>query len=435
MKIAVVGTGYVGLVTGCCFADLGNEVTCVDVNHKKVEELRKGVIPIYEPGLEEIIKRNRNQRLTFTTDLKKAVETSELIFIAVNTPQGKNGDVDITNVKAVAKGIARHLNGYKIIINKSTVPIGMGDIVTQIIQKHGPKNASFDVVSNPEFLREGSAVTDLLKPERVVIGASRLSAAKKVSEIYEPLHRPILITDLKSAEMIKYASNAFLAMKISFANEIANLCDKAGADIVQVVKGMSYDTRIGGQFLNAGLGFGGSCFPKDVAGLVQIGKKNGYKFRLLPEVLEINQDQRKEFLKKVYRAVGSVKGKTLAVWGLAFKPNTDDMREAPSLTIIPALTAKGAKVRVYDPVAMPAAKPYFKKVTYCKDPYEAAKGADAVLLLTEWNEFVQVDFQKLKKTVRRPIVVDGRNVYDPVHMAELGFVHHGMGRGSKTVLL
>jgi UDPglucose 6-dehydrogenase len=433
MRITVVGTGYVGLVTGCCFADLGNVVTCVDVNRKKVQELKKGVIPIYEPGLEEIVKRNRNKRLFFTTDLAKAVQSSDFIFIAVNTPPGKNGEVDITHVQEAAKGIARNLNGYKIIINKSTVPIGMGDIVTQIIQKNSSKKFSFDVVSNPEFLREGSAVTDLFKPERIVIGATSRSAAHKVAEIYKPLYRPIVITDLKSAEMIKYASNAFLATKISFINEIANLCDQVGADITQVVKGMSYDSRIGGQFLNAGLGFGGSCFPKDVAGLVQIGKDHQFEFRLLPQVLEVNRDQRKQFLKKVHRALGSLKGKTVAVWGLSFKPNTDDMREAPSVAIIPELTAKGVKVKVYDPVAMPQAKLFLRNVKYCKNAYEAAKGADAVLVLTEWNEFIQIDFQKLKKIVHKAVVVDGRNIYDPQQMAEKGFSYYGMGRGKPFI--
>jgi UDPglucose 6-dehydrogenase len=433
MRITVVGTGYVGLVTGCCFADLGNVVTCVDVNRKKVQELQKGFIPIYEPGLEEIVKRNRNKRLFFTTDLAKAVQSSDFIFIAVNTPPGKNGEVDITHVQEAAKGIARNLNGYKIIINKSTVPIGMGDIVTQIIQKNSSKKFSFDVVSNPEFLREGSAVTDLFKPERIVIGATSRSAAHKVAEIYKPLYRPIVITDLKSAEMIKYASNAFLATKISFINEIANLCDQVGADITQVVKGMSYDSRIGGQFLNAGLGFGGSCFPKDVAGLVQIGKDHQFQFRLLPQVLEINRDQRKHFLKKVHKALGSLKGKTVAVWGLSFKPDTDDMREAPSLTIVPELVAQGAKVKVYDPVAMPQAKLFLKNVKYCKNAYEAARAADAVLVLTEWHEFIQIDFQKLKKMVHKAVIVDGRNIYDPAQMAEKGFSYYGMGRGKPFV--
>ncbi len=429
MRIAVVGTGYVGLVTGSCFADLGNVVTCVDVDRKKIAELKKGIVPIFEPGLGEIIKRNRNHRLFFTTDMVKAVQASDLIFIAVNTPSGKNGEVDITNVKAAAKAIAKSINRYKIIINKSTVPIGMGDIVTQILIKLGPKDVSFDVVSNPEFLREGSAVTDLLRPERIVIGATRRSAAQKVAEIYKPLNSPILITDLKSAEMIKYASNAFLALKISYINEIANLCDKVGADVVQVTKGMSYDSRIGSQFFNSGLGFGGSCFPKDVAGLAQIGKENGYPFRLLPEVLAVNQYQKKLFLEKVRKAVGSLKGKTLAIWGLSFKPNTDDMRQAPSLTLIPALLAKGAKLRAYDPVAMAKARVLFKKIKYCRNPYEAAMGAEAILILTEWNEFKQVDLQVLKTTVKHPVIVDGRNMYEPQEMAEKGFVYHGMGRG------
>jgi UDPglucose 6-dehydrogenase len=431
MRIAVVGTGYVGLVTGSCFADLGNLVTCVDVDRKKIRDLNHGIIPLFEPGLEEIIRRNR-RRLSFTTDLAKAVRSSDLIFIAVNTPSAKNGEVDITNVKAVAKGIARSINRYKIIVNKSTVPIGMGDIVAQILIKHGPKDVTFDVVSNPEFLREGSAVTDLLKPDRIVIGATRRAAAQKVAELYKPLRCPLLITDLKSAEMIKYASNAFLATKISYINEIANLCDRVGADIAQVTRGMSYDPRIGGQFFNSGLGFGGSCFPKDVAALVQIGRRNKASFRLLPEVLAVNRRQREIFLGKTRRALGRLKGKTLAVWGLSFKPNTDDLREAPSLTLLPALLSMGAKLRAYDPVSMAKAKPLFKKVKFCKNPYEAAQGADAVLILTDWNEFKQVDLQKLRSIVKQPILVDGRNMYDPQEMAEKGFAYHGMGRGENT---
>jgi UDPglucose 6-dehydrogenase len=432
MKIAVVGTGYVGLVTGACFADLGNAVTCVDVDREKIKRLKKGQVPLFEPGLEEIIHRNRGNRLSFTTDLARAVQASDFIFIAVSTPPGKDGEADITNVKEVARGIAKAINKYKIIINKSTVPIGMGDVVTQIIIKHGPKDVSFDMVSNPEFLREGSAVADLLKPERIVIGATRRSAAQKVAEIYKPLHCPILITDLKSAEMIKYASNAFLATKISFINEIANLCDKVGADVLQVTRGMGYDSRIGGQFFNSGLGFGGSCFPKDVAALVHIGKANGYPFRILPNVLAVNENQRKLFIQKVQKAVGNLKGKNLAIWGLSFKPNTDDMREAPSLSILPALSAKGARLRAYDPVSTAKAKPLFKKVKFCKNPYEAAQGADAVLVLTEWNEFKQIDFQKLKTIVRQPILVDGRNMYESQEMAEKGFAYYGMGRGEVT---
>ncbi|HET9870937.1 MAG TPA: UDP-glucose/GDP-mannose dehydrogenase family protein [bacterium] len=430
MNIAVVGTGYVGLVTGSCFADLGNQVTCVDVDARKVRELRRGVVPIFEPGLEDIVRRNKGSRLSFTTDLAGAVRDSDFIFIAVNTPPNRRGEADISNVEAVARGIARSINGYKIIINKSTVPIGMGDIVGRILRRFGPKGAAFDVVSNPEFLREGSAVTDLLKPERVVIGASRKEAAHQVAEIYKPLKCPILITDLKSAEMIKYASNAFLAAKISFVNEIANLCDQVGADILQVTQGMSYDGRIGGQFLNAGLGFGGSCFPKDVSALVQIGKHNRYSFRMLPKVLEVNQYQRRYFLKKVAKAAGPVRGKTFAVWGLSFKPNTDDLREAPSLTVVPALLAQGARVRVYDPVAMPKARGLFPKARFCKDAYEAARGADAVLVLTDWNEFKQVDLGKLRSLVKRPILLDGRNMYDAREMAEKGFAYQGMGRGA-----
>ena len=434
MRIAVVGTGYVGLVTGSCFADMGNQVVCVDVDRKKIQALKRGRVPLYEPGLEEIVRHNGGRRLTFTTDLKMAVQSSDFIFIAVNTPPRSNGEVNIANVQAVAKGIAQALNGYKIIVNKSTVPIGMGDVVAKIIRQYGPEDASFDVVSNPEFLREGSAVADLLKPERVVIGATRREAAEKVSEIYQPLRCPVLITDLKSAEMIKYASNAFLASKISFINEIANLCDQVGADVLQVTKGMSCDSRIGGQFLNAGLGFGGSCFPKDVAGLTEIGKANGYKFRMLPEILAVNKLQRKIFVEKIGKAVGPLKGVTLAVWGLAFKPNTDDLREAPSLDIIPALLAKGAKVQAYDPASMAKAKAIFKKVKYRADPYEAVEGSSAVLLLTEWNEFKQVDFKKVKSLMRRPVLVDGRNMYDSLEMKEHGFQYFGMGRGTRELL-
>ncbi len=429
MRISVVGTGYVGLVTGSCFADLGNSVICVDVDKRKIQELQKGNVPIFEPGLKEIIQRNKGHRLFFTTDLTKAVQTTDFIFIAVSTPPGKGGEADISNVKAVAKGIAKSINRYKIIVNKSTVPIGMGDVVTQIIIKNSAKEVLFDVVSNPEFLREGSAVTDLLRPERVVIGATRRSAAQKVAEIYKPLHCPVLITDLKSAEMIKYASNAFLATKISFINEISNLCDKVGADVLQVTKGMSYDSRIGGQFLNAGLGFGGSCFPKDVAALVEIGKKSGYPFRILPEVLKVNQLQRLSFAEKVRKTIGPLKGKILAVWGLSFKPNTDDLREAPSLTILPVLQGAGAKIRAYDPVSMDKAKDYFPDIKYCKSPYEAAQGSDAVLVLTDWNEFKQIDFNKLKNLVKQPFLLDGRNMYDSQELTEMGFTYTGMGRG------
>ena len=429
MRIAVIGTGYVGLVTGACFSEFGNQVICVDIDKKKIAALRRGVVPIYEPGLSEIIQRNRGKRLSFTTDLKTAVQASDFVFIAVNTPPGQDGEADITNVKAAAREIGKSLNRYKIIINKSTVPIGMADIVARIIIQNGPPDASFDVVSNPEFLREGSAVNDLMKPDRVVIGATNRAAAQKVAEIYKLLQCPVVITDLKSAEMIKYASNAFLATKISFINEVADLCDRIGADILQVAKGMALDPRIGGQFLNAGLGFGGSCFPKDVAALAKIGKKHRQPFKILPQVLSVNKQQRKLFLQKVRRVVGNLKGKTIAVWGLAFKPNTDDLREAPSLEIIPGLLKAGAKVKAYDPVSMEKARVLMPKVKYVSSPYEAAQGADAILIVTEWNEFRQIDLKKLRGLVKRALILDGRNLYEAAHLAEQGFTYYGMGRG------
>ncbi len=429
MRIAVIGTGYVGLVTGACFAEIGNTVTCVDNVDWKIRELRKGKSPIYEPGLEEIIRRNQGKRLFFTTDLATAVRESDFVFIAVGTPPKANGEADISNVKSVARGIALAMNGYKIVINKSTVPIGMGDIVADIILQHAPQGTSFDVVSNPEFLREGSAVSDLLKPDRVVIGATRKSAAQKVAEIYKPLNCPVVITDLKSAEMIKYASNAFLATKISFINEIANLCDQVGADVVDVVKGMTLDPRVGSQFFNAGVGFGGSCFPKDVSALVHIGKKNKYPFRILPGVLFVNQYQRCLFLEKVRKTVGPLKGRVLAVWGLSFKPDTDDLREAPAITIVNALAKAGAKVRVYDPIVDEAhSQGLFPKVKFSSTALEAAKGAEALLLLTEWNEFRKIDFLHLKRVMKRPILLDGRNIYDPSEVRDMGFIYQGMGR-------
>ena len=429
MKISVIGTGYVGLVTGSCFADLGHTVFCVDVNKAKVAALKRGHAPFYEPGLEEIIRRNAGKRLFFTTDTAEAVRKTEVVFIAVSTPPMPSGEADIRNVKTAARSIGLALDSYKIVVNKSTVPIGMSKLVRDILRRHAKPGLSFDVVSNPEFLREGSAVGDLFHPDRVVIGAQNKAAALKVSEIYKTLHCNVLITDPESAELVKYASNAFLATKISFINEVANLCEKVGADITQVVKGMSMDQRIGGQFFSAGLGFGGSCFPKDVAALAHIGKRCGTPSRILPDVLEVNRCQREAFVRKVAKLVGPLRGRTLAVWGLSFKPNTDDMREAPSLDILPRLTKMGAKVRAYDPVAMPFAKKLIKGVSFCANAYEAARGADAVLLLTEWNEFKEIDFNRIKGMMKRPILVDGRNIYDPVDMAERGFRYVGIGRG------
>jgi len=430
LRISVVGTGYVGLVTGSCFADLGHTVICVDSDKAKVASLKKGKAPFFEPGLSEVIRRNTGKRLFFTTDTAKAVKETEVIFIAVSTPPMPNGEADIRNVKAVAETIGGAMDGYKIIVNKSTVPIGMSKLVEEIVRKNAKSGIELDVVSNPEFLREGSAVGDLFQPDRVVIGAQRRKAAEKVAEIYKSLRCQVLIMDPESAEMVKYASNAFLATKISYINEVSNLCEKVGADIQHVVKGMSLDHRIGGQFFNAGLGFGGSCFPKDVAALAHISKLRGAPSRILPDVLDINRGQRDLYFKKVTQLVGPLKGKTLAVWGRAFKPNTDDMREAPSLDIVPRLVKAGAKVRAYDPEATETAGKLLKGITYCKNAYEAAKGADAILLLTEWNEFKDADFEKLKKLVKSCVMVDGRNVYDPQEMAARGFKYEGMGRAA-----
>jgi len=420
----------VGLVTGSCFADLGHTVICVDSDKAKVASLKKGKAPFFEPGLSEVIRRNTGKRLFFTTDTAKAVKETEVIFIAVSTPPMPNGEADIRNVKAVAETIGGAMDGYKIIVNKSTVPIGMSKLVEEIVRKNAKSGIELDVVSNPEFLREGSAVGDLFQPDRVVIGAQRRKAAEKVAEIYKSLRCQVLIMDPESAEMVKYASNAFLATKISYINEVSNLCEKVGADIQHVVKGMSLDHRIGGQFFNAGLGFGGSCFPKDVAALAHISKLRGAPSRILPDVLDINRGQRDLYFKKVTQLVGPLKGKTLAVWGRAFKPNTDDMREAPSLDIVPRLVKAGAKVRAYDPEATETAGKLLKGITYCKNAYEAAKGADAILLLTEWNEFKDADFEKLKKLVKSCVMVDGRNVYDPQEMAARGFKYEGMGRAA-----
>lgn len=430
MKISVIGTGYVGLVTGACFADLGHTVICVDVNKTKVAALKKGKAPFFEPGLEEILRRNSGKRLFFTTDTAQAVKKSDIIFIAVSTPPMPSGEADIRNVKKATETIGQAMDAYKIVVNKSTVPIGMSKLVGDILRRTAKPGLIFDVVSNPEFLREGSAVDDLFHPDRVIIGAQSREAAQKVAEIYKSLRCNVLIMDPESAEMVKYASNAFLATKISFINEVSNLCEKVGADIPHVVKGMSLDHRIGGQFLSAGLGFGGSCFPKDVAALAHIGKLREAPFKILPDVLEINRQQRERFIKKVVERVGPLRGKILAVWGLAFKPNTDDMREAPSIDILPRLVKMGAKIKAYDPEAMSTAKQVLKHITYCTSPYEAARGADAILLLTEWNEFKEIDFVRLKSLMKAHVVVDGRNLYDPDEMANCGFQYEGMGRAT-----
>ncbi len=431
MNICVIGTGYVGLVTGVVFSDLGNDVACVDKNVAKIDGLNAGVMPIYEPGLEEMVARNVGDgRLTFTTDLDTAVAKAEVVFIAVGTPPREDGSTDLSFVEDAAKGVARALNRYKVIVNKSTVPVGTGDFVREVIETNKRRAVDFDVVSNPEFLREGSAITDTLAPDRIVIGAPNKVVAMRLLELYAPLERPMIVTDVASAEMIKYASNAFLATKISFANAIANICEEAGADVTQVVKGMGLDARIGQAFLSAGLGYGGSCFPKDTRSLLHTAQEFGCDFPLLSATIETNENQPKRFIGKIHAAIGDMKGKTVGVLGLAFKPNTDDMREAKSLDVIADLLASGATVKAYDPIAMENTRSVFPHITYANNAYEVAVGADALVIVTEWNEFKLLNFERLRETMARPLILDGRNLYDPERLRRLGFEYHSIGRPS-----
>jgi len=430
MNICVVGTGYVGLVTGAVFADLGNDVVCVDNATKKIEALRAGQMPIYEPGLEEIVARNKDDsRLTFSTDLPGGVRQADVIFIAVGTPPKESGETDLSQVEAVADEIGRSMDSYKVVVNKSTVPVGTGEFVREVITRHQPRPLDFDVVSNPEFLREGSAIEDTLRPDRIVIGAPNQQVAMTLVELYAPLERPMIITDLPSAEVIKYASNSFLAAKISFINAIANICEAAGADVSQVMKGMGLDSRIGMQFLQAGLGYGGSCFPKDVDSLIHTASQLGYDFKLLRSVVEINRERAAHLVEMMRKAMGPLEDKTVAVLGLAFKPNTDDMREAKSLEVVRVLHAAGAQIRAYDPVAMENAKALMPEgVVFCESAYEAAAGADGVTLLTEWNEFKYLNLDRLRGLLRRPLIFDARNLYEPERMRRLGFEYYSIGR-------
>ena len=430
MNICVVGTGYVGLVTGAVFADLGNDVVCVDNATKKIEALRAGQMPIYEPGLEEMVARNKDDgRLTFSTDLPGGVRQADVIFIAVGTPPKESGETDLSQVEAVASEIGRSMDRYKVVVNKSTVPVGTGEFVREVITRHQPRPLDFDVVSNPEFLREGSAIEDTLRPDRIVIGAPNQQVAMTLVELYAPLERPMIITDLPSAEVIKYASNAFLAAKISFINAIANICEAAGADVSQVLKGMGLDSRIGMQFLQAGLGYGGSCFPKDVDSLIHTASRLGYDFKLLRSVVEINRERAAHLVEMMRKAMGPLEDKTVAVLGLAFKPNTDDMREAKSLEVVRALHAAGAQIRAYDPVAMENARSMMPPgVVFCESAFEAAAGADGVTLLTEWNEFKYLNLDRLRGLLRRPLIFDARNLYEPERMRRLGFEYYSIGR-------
>ncbi len=433
-NICVVGTGYVGLTTGVCFADLGHSVTCIEIDLHKLELLRSGKSPIFEPGLEEVQERNmRAGRLRFTDDYAVGIPDAEFIFITVGTPMGEDGAADLTYVKAAARSIGKYLRSGSIIIDKSTVPVGTGDMVENIIAEHAGPDVRFDVVSNPEFLREGSALSDFFRPDRIVLGAKSREAAQRVAALHETLGAPIIITDLRTAEMIKYASNAFLATRISFINEIAQICERLGADVREVARGMGADKRIGPHFLEAGVGYGGSCFPKDVLALYHMAASAGCHPQLLQAVMDINSDARKRFVRKVEVVLGDLEGRLIGVLGLSFKPNTDDMREAPSVDIINALLKKGARVKAYDPVAMARAEELLPTVTFTATAYDVAKDADALLLITEWNEFKQLDWDRIKRYMRQPVVIDGRNLYDPTEMRNRGFIYWGVGRGEAPV--
>jgi UDPglucose 6-dehydrogenase len=428
--ICVIGVGYVGLVTAAGFADLGNRVTALDINEERVSNLRKGILPIYEPGLEEVVHRNvQAGRLSFTTSYDEGLGKAEFAFIAVGTPEGVDGDADLRYVRSAAESIAQSMKGPLIVVNKSTVPVGTGDWVAEIIRSHLSKPLPFSVVSCPEFLREGSAFSDFLNPARTVLGSMDREAAEKVAQLHIPLRAPIVITDLRTAEMIKYASNAFLATKISFINEIANICEALGADVKEVATGMGYDPRIGRQFLEAGIGYGGSCFPKDVKALAHMASVQGRNPQLLQAVMDINADRQRMLIEHIESLLGTFARKEVGLLGLAFKSNTDDMREAPALKIAGMLQERGAAVRAYDPVAMDSAARTLPGVRMCPDPYALAEGADALVVVTDWNEFKQLDLSRIQKLMRTPNLIDGRNVYEPEEMTALGFRYRGIGRG------
>jgi UDPglucose 6-dehydrogenase len=430
-NICVVGAGYVGLVTGTCFADLGNRITLLDVNEERIRNLTAGILPIYEPGLEEVVKRNvAAGRLRFTTSYAEALADAEFAFIAVGTPEGVDGEADLRYVRAAAESVADHMTQPLVIVNKSTVPVGTGDWVADIVRKRQARPVPFSVVSCPEFLREGAAISDFLNPARIVLGSLDKDAAHKVADLHLPLRAPIIVTDLRTAEMIKYASNAFLATKISFINEIANICDALGADVKEVAAGMGYDARIGRAFLDAGLGYGGSCFPKDVKALAHMARAKSTHPQLLESVMEINKHQRGQVVRKLQQMLGEdLTGKVVGLWGLAFKPNTDDMRDAPAIEILHAVRALGATVRACDPVAGAVAVRMVPDLDVRADAYQVAEGADAVVMCTEWNEYKQLDMARVRSLMRTPVLVDGRNVYDPARVRSLGFSYRAMGRG------
>lgn len=429
MNISVMGVGYVGLVTGAIFADLGNMVICCDAMKDKIDMLKKLEMPFYEPGLEEVVTRNvEDGRLVFTTDASEAVKRSEIIFIAVGTPPRDNGETDLSQVESAAETIGKNINDYKIVVNKSTVPVGTGDLVKNIIEKFKPSNVEVDVVSNPEFLAEGTAISDAMHPDRIVIGAPNKRVAMKLIELYSTLEKPMVITGVRSAEMIKYASNAFLAMKISFINSIANLCEKVGADIEEVARGVGLDERIGNRFLRAGIGYGGSCFPKDTESLLYVSQKYDSEISLIKETIEFNRKQPARLLEKAREALGTLEGKCIGVLGLSFKPGTDDLRDSCALTIIEQLLAEGVTVKAYDPMAMEKCKVLYPDIEYCDGQYEVAEGADAIMLLTEWNTFKNLNFSKLKEVMKGDCIFDGRNIYDPALVKRVGMRYFGIGR-------
>ena len=429
-NISVIGTGYVGLVNATCFADLGNNVITVDINEEKIESLKQGKMPIYEPGLEDLVKRNvRAGRLKFSTSYEEGLKDAEMVFICVGTPQGVDGEADLKYVRNAAETIAKTMDHPIILINKSTVPVGTGDWVAGIVRKNQPKPIKFSVVSCPEFLREGSAVLDFMQTDRTVLGSDDHLASEAVAQLYLPLRAPIVMTDIRTAEMIKYASNAFLATRISFINEISIICEKLGADVIEVAQGMGFDKRIGHHFLSPGVGYGGSCFPKDVAALAHMAQTHGMHPQLLQAVIEINNFQRKHVILKLHDLMGEVKGKRVGMLGLAFKENTDDIRESPALDIASHLIDQGAIVQAYDPVAMDNVMREMPDIALCSDPYEVATNADALVIATPWNEFKQLDMERVVRTMNAPVMVDGRNLYDPLKMRELGFTYRGVGRG------
>lgn len=436
MHISVIGTGYVGLVTGACFAEFGLNVTCMDTDARRIGKLEKGEVPFYEPGITELVAKGiRDGRLAFTTDIGRAVDQALVIFIAVGTPSRSDGSADLSSVEEVGRGIAAHLTGYKVIATKSTVPVGTGEKLREVIKANQKQPVRFDIVSNPEFLREGSAIEDFMRPNRVVIGADSAEAIAIMRDLYRPLYlieTPFVITDIPTAEMIKYASNAFLATKVSFINEIANLCEKVGADVQVVAKGMGLDHRIGSKFLHAGPGFGGSCFPKDVAALIETGDRHGVEMRIAKAAAAVNEHQKLAMIEKIRRTLGGLRGRTVGVLGLSFKPNTNDLREAPALTIIQGLLKEGCIVRAYDPAALEEGSRLLPAITPCADPYEAAKGSDALVIMTEWNQFRNLDFEQLKVGLRQPVLIDLRNVYEPERVAGMGFRYVSVGRPERT---